>query len=119
MRFKLICLLFIFSSCSSVRFYSEGEGNIAIAEKNFVQEEPLSFSELKEFFLWGNVPQPQEINLSSVVIDKGHFQSSNVSFEVYRTFGDILKTIFTLGMYSPVHYKVSVIGKQYEDTNYL
>ncbi|MCK5882969.1 MAG: hypothetical protein KAG61_04710 [Bacteriovoracaceae bacterium] len=119
MKYVLLGAIFILSSCSSVRFYSEGEGNIAISEKNFIQESPILSVESKEFFLWGNVPVSQVVDLSVAVVDKGHFQNTNVSIEVYRTFGDILRAVFTLGMYSPVHYNISIIGKQYEDNSHL
>ncbi len=98
---------------------ADDKSNISISEQSFSQERPLSYEELREFYLWGGVPSTHDINLSDAILKKAHFQDSNVSIEVYRTGFDIVKAIITLGMYCPVHYKLSIIGKEYEEDNYL
>lgn len=112
----IVVCIFILSSCSSTSFYSSGKVNIAQARvKSFSVTEDVIIA--KEFYLWGTVPRSQKVELDPLILARNHLRLMDVTITKYRTKEDLIASLFSFGLYSPVHYHLQFRGEKFEDEN--
>ncbi|GAB4410378.1 MAG: hypothetical protein OHK0056_13330 [Bacteriovoracaceae bacterium] len=109
----ILTLLFV-SSCAEVRIHSRGKIPVWVGPKpghnNVVEKEGV-----KQFFLWGLVPEVHEINLDEEFGDTGMISAANVTVEVEQSWSSLIKEILSLGLYNPRDYKVRGFGLKPDD----
>jgi len=100
----LLCFLFLFTSCSSLRFQ---------ARENTAITNPLSGSESEKvvvkgqvvFYAWGHYPPEHIINIDDEFKKKGFSFVGKLYIEEYQTFFNRLLTILSFGMYNAKNFR--------------
>jgi hypothetical protein len=111
MRQVLIFLLLFLSSCSTLEFNHYGRQPFAV----YVLPE-MAKVETKEgvcdFFFWGYFPNECVMNLEKEFKYTGIIEPSLVRVSQNYSILNVAFAIFTLGIYAPVNYQVSVYSKK-------
>lgn len=114
-REKAHCLLsclfitsFMVAGCSHVDFVSEGNTPFKIsAEKN--SDDTVEVEGTVDFYFWGQSPTEMKVDLEDFETKLGMTRPSFVSVEQTWKPMSLLLTFVTLGLYSPVDYKVKML----------
>lgn len=97
------------SSCSSLEFNTNG------TEPFYVSAHPgsdriVELTKTKDFYLWGMLPATQDFNLQDETKGEGLYNPSYVILEQRFSWKNIFYAVFTLGMYTPTDYKVTLLS---------
>ncbi len=110
-RLYLSCLFiisFTICSCSHVDFESSGSTPFKIsAEKN--SDESVEVEGTADFYFWGQSPSEMKVDLEDFETKLGMTRPSFVSIEQTWRPMSVFLTFVTLGLYSPVDYKVKML----------
>lgn len=101
----LSLFLQLITSCSSIKFISNGTIPVFYHDRNDHQTIYTSEGK-KEAFFWGLVAPDNTVILDQVFADQGAVSVADIYVEVTQTRGDWLSTVFSFGLYVPKHYKV-------------
>ncbi len=107
-KFLPLILTALISSCSSLEFSTNGR------EPFYVSAHPKSdkvvvIERTKDFYLWGLMPEKHVFDLQDEGKDDGLYNPSYVSVEQRFGFKSLFFSLITLGLYTPVDYKVTLL----------
>lgn len=95
--------------CSTMEFNTSGREPFLVGAAS-KSEKQITVESTKDFFFWGLSPDYAEFNLQDETKDLGVYNPSYVSIEQRYTFTDVFFTFITLGLYSPVTYKITLLS---------
>lgn len=108
-KILVIIALFVLASCSSVEVNTAGREKFYVA--SFSGSDTVIEKEVNvDFYFWGLVPERQEVVLSDEFKNLGVSNPSFFVIEQKNTLKNLLLTIVTLGLYSPVSMKLSLLS---------
>lgn len=74
------------------------------------------FSEgVKEFYLWGLVPEKHDIKLDELIDELGMVSAANIRIEEYQTWRSKVISLISFGMLVPINYRISAFGQREEN----
>lgn len=108
-KFSPLILALMVSSCSSLEFNTDGR------EPFYVSAQPKSeriveMVRTKDFYLWGFFPETQFFNFQDEFKNEGLYNPSYISVEQKHSFKNVLYALVTLGMYTPVDYRITLLS---------
>lgn len=119
--FKKLSLLFFIliflpmtSSCSSITFTSDGVIPVYVGRVK-KHNRKRSFSGVKRFFLWGQIPGDQKVIMDKEFRKQGLFSVANLTIEEFQTTGQFFQTLLSLGVFSVKSFKVTGYGMEAKD----
>jgi hypothetical protein len=107
--FCLFSIAFISSSCTSLLFESVGRTPFKISAAKS-SNQTIVIEENAEIYFWGKSPEMTKINFENLDRLSGLNRPSYVTIEQSISWKSFLYTILTLGIYSPVDYKIFVLS---------
>jgi hypothetical protein len=107
----MLCWLLI-SSCSTMEFNTSGREPFSVGARSG-SERIVEVVVTKDFYFWGLSPGKEKayLDMQVEIEGKGVSNPSFASIEQTFSFENIFYTIVTLGLYSPVDYKVSLLSE--------
>jgi len=105
-----LTLISILTSCSSIEFTSSGRETYFVAAK-VGSERGVDVEVTRGFYFWGLSPNKAVFNLSEEFKGLGVSNPSYVAITQKYTLSDVLLTLLSLGLYSPVTYEVTLLSK--------
>ena len=111
--FFVFCLfgitLLMSVSCSDLTYISNGNIPLKIAVAN--NSELTTYTEGKsDFYFWGKFPERAVIDLEDFAHKEGLVFPSNIVIEQSTSWKSFLYTVFTLGLYCPVDFKITILS---------
>ena len=106
--------LSLLCSCTTIHYRSQVKIPIYVGAKRDHFRE-FSVRGVKDFYLWGFVPQEKIVWVDKVVRQAGVDEASKLRIEEFQTFGNWLTTLFTFGMYTPISFRIHGFGKRRTD----
>lgn len=108
-RLLLLSLLFFGHGCARLKFETTDSIPLSLGPKagNFVD---LEYIGRRDFYLWGLLPTEHEVDVARDLEEIGAQKGSKISVQTLSTWSDYLFTWLTLGMYRPLHYKITAFG---------
>jgi len=101
----LLLIFHMLSSCSSLRFVSDN--TIPVYYQDRTDHQKLeTISGIKESYFWGLYAPDQVIYLDQEFESLGAKSVADLSVHVQLSMSDWFKSIISLGLYTPRHYKV-------------
>lgn len=104
-----IFVMLALAGCSTMEFNTSGREKFLVGADS-KSEKQITVETTKDFFFWGLSPDYAEFNLQDEVKGMGVYNPSYVTIEQRYTFKDVFFTFITLGLYSPVTYKVTLLS---------
>ncbi len=104
-----IFLFFLLTSCTSLHFESSGTFDLDFMKRDEKHKE-ISVEGEREFFFWGLYPRFYTIMVDKEFSDIGVNTGGRLQIEEYQTVTGLFLTIVSLGLYHPVHYRMTVQG---------
>lgn len=109
--FYLLFLSFLITNCTSTSFIAKGKTPFKIASRK-KSDQLIEVKSRGDFYFWGNSPSQYVINLEDysnrVALDLPAF----VAIEQSINWESFFYTIITLGIYSPINYKISLLTEK-------
>jgi hypothetical protein len=102
--------MLMFSSCSNLEFNTDGREPFYVGAQSG-SERIVELTKTKDFYLWGLLPKSQDFNLQDETKDQGLYNPSYIILEQSFSFSNALFAIITLGMYTPIDYKLTILSK--------
>jgi len=104
---KLITLLCLTSlaSCSSTQFQSSKKASINFDKITTEENENIAIEVSKSFYMWGNFPKVQTINVGAEFNEKGYEKVSNLEIKEIDVLSKGVWMFMTMGMYYPQTFK--------------
>ena len=102
-------MVFLASSCTSMEFISSSKGSHRVSAQA-TSERLVEVEVTKGFYFWGLSPEKPVFILEQEFHDLGVSSPAYVTIEQKFTLSDVLLTVFTFGLYSPVTYKVGLLS---------
>ncbi len=93
-------------SCSSISFKSSNAISTSFDFKDD-KESKVSVEISKPFYMWGNVPSEQVVEVDRVFVSKGFSEISNLEIKEIKTTKKFLWMLATFGMYYPQTFIMS------------
>lgn len=94
-----------------MKFVAEGKTTFKISA-NSNSEREIEKEETVDFYFWGMLPGIHKIDLEDIGNENGLDQGTYVSVEQRISPKDLFFTVFTLGIYCPIDYKIKVLIKK-------
>ncbi len=102
-------MIVITSSCSSIEFTSTGRETYHVAALAG-SERAVDIEVTRGFYFWGLSPKKAEFNFGEEFKGQGVSRPSFISITQKYNLSDVLLTLFSLGLYAPVTYQVSLLS---------
>jgi hypothetical protein len=102
---KLICLLFLFTSCSAIQVTSSEKVPVSFKEKE-EHTKDITIEVRKDFFLWGLVPSYHNINIADEVAGAGYDSFAEVKVKQHNSFTNLLYSVLTFGFWVPKRFTI-------------
>lgn len=68
----------------------------------------------REFFFWGLYPSSLSVKVDQEIAKLGLKSASHLQIEEFQTLPGFCWTVLSFGLYHPVSYKITVLGKKDE-----
>lgn len=107
--FVLFVLTLVNSSCSTVEFNTNGREPFYVSAHP-KSEKLVEIVRTKDFYLWGLLPEVHQFNLQDETKYEGLYNPSYLTVEQVFSFKNVFFSLVTLGIYTPVDYKVSLLS---------
>jgi hypothetical protein len=95
------------ASCAQLDFHNEGPSEFHVSSIGG-SEKVVEVEGIAPFYFWGLVPGSMKINLDNEFFMMGANKPSMVKIESSTSAVTLLYGLFTLGIYFPQSYKISV-----------
>ncbi|MCP4913032.1 MAG: hypothetical protein GY909_07930 [Oligoflexia bacterium] len=109
----LVNVIFLFSllasSCSQVVFKSNQEIPVFISPAAG-HDEYFKTERSQEFYFFGTIPSTFDIEVDAIARSEGFTSVANMTVTSYQTWSDWLKSIFSLGFYTPKTIRIEGFG---------
>lgn len=102
--------MLLLQSCAKISFQSNNITPSYISTKP-KHSHRISLVGVRDFYLWGLIPNQHVVNLSEVLSAGGLITGAGLTVEDYQTFEDKVWSVVTLGLYLPRHYRVKAWGQ--------
>lgn len=102
-------MVFLATSCTSMEFISSSKDTHNVSAQA-TSERLVEVEVTKGFYFWGMSPEKPLFNFEQEFRDLGVSNPAYVTIEQKFTLSDVLLTVFTFGLYSPVTYKVGLLS---------
>ncbi len=104
----------LLSSCTTIVFQSDQSIPVYVSGKADHKHKVVIKGE-KDFYLWGMVPKEHIVSIDKELADEGLLSAANVRIKENVSSIQLLKTILSFGIYTPVSYEVSGFGVKTKD----
>lgn len=108
-KFFLILSVLTFSGCSSLEFNTSGREPFYVSSKSG-SDRIVEIRRTKDFYLWGTMPRVLDFDLQDETKDEGLYNPSYIILEQDFSWKNIFYSVITLGMYTPVDYKLTLLS---------
>ncbi len=110
----LLCTLLL-TGCAKVAFESTNRVPTYVSTK---PDHTNRFSVVgkKDFYFFGMIPSKHIVDLSEVMSSAGVLTSAGLQVEDFQTISDKAWALFTLGIYTPRHYRVKAWGQLQQES---
>lgn len=109
----LVNVIFLFSllasSCSQVVFKSNKEIPVFLSPLA-AHDEYFKTERAQEFYFFGTIPPTFDIEIDEISRSEGFTSVANMTVTIYQSWADWLKSIFSLGFYTPKTVRVEGFG---------
>ena len=98
-----------FASCSSLKFTSEGKIPLYF-KTNAKYQDRVIIQGFKDYFLWGLYPSEQTVYIDKEARKRRYQALSGITLEKYQRPWQVGMSILTLGLYTPISFKITAKG---------
>lgn len=97
-------------ACSSIEFKQAGDDQFAISVRPALTRIEVRDG-VCEIYFWGTFPSVCTVDFQNEFVGRGLNEPAFVRVGQSYSFSNVLMTVITLGIYSPVSYQVTVYSK--------
>jgi hypothetical protein len=109
-KFLLLILFFTLVGCSTIEFKEAGTLKFSVGVKPSMARVAVANGVCDSYF-WGTFDSDCAVNLYDQYKDQALYEPSFVKVTQNYSLSNILLTVATLGVYTPISYEVSVYSK--------
>jgi hypothetical protein len=99
------------TSCTHLEYASNGITPFKISTSHYSERE-IEYSGSVDYYFWGMYPKKMTVNLEDLAILNGIDDPTYVSIEHSFSNKNLFLSLITLGLYTPVNYKVKVLSRK-------
>lgn len=103
--------MFTLLSCTHLEFASNGITPFKISTSHYSERE-LEYTGSVDFYFWGMYPPKMTVNLEELAILHGVDDPTYISIEHSINNKNLILSLITLGLYTPVDYKVKALSRK-------
>ena len=98
-------------SCTHLEYASNGITPFKISTSSYSERE-LEYTGSVDYYFWGMYPPKMSANLEDLAIVQGIDDPTYVSIEHAISNKSLVLSLITLGLYTPVDYKIKVLSRK-------
>lgn len=97
--------------CSVIKYRSSGIIPVSFS-RQVKHTKIVKVSGKKQFFLFGFVPQSNNVFIDQLMKEKGHNEVSKINIHEWVSITDFLMMVVSLGLYTPRSFTITALSKE-------